>query len=129
VACIGQFYPGKVSDTFYPVLACVVSYFTLSLALTVFTTFIEKDTIAQTRGKADLIIRSKMPNFQDVYTLGIRPHGSKAESPEEVKLASSVGAYFDSEGILAADVFKAEVSDLLGRLVASSARGEAKKSQ
>jgi hypothetical protein len=69
-----------------------------------------------------------MPRFQDVYTLGIRPSGSKADSPEEVKLESSVGGYFDSEGILAADVFKAEVTDLLGRLVASSARGEAKKS-
>ncbi|KAL4521568.1 hypothetical protein Ndes2437B_g07855 [Nannochloris sp. 'desiccata'] len=130
VACIGQFYPGKLPDTFYPVLACVVSYFTLSLALTVYTTFIEKDTIAQTRGKADLIIRSKMPRFQDVYTLGIRPQGSKADSAEEVKLASSVGSYFDSEGVLAVDLFKAEVSDLLERLLAaSSSRGEAKKSQ
>ena len=129
VACIGQFYPGKLPDTFWPVLACVVSYFTLSMALTAYTTFIEKDTIAQTRGQADLIIRSKMPRFQDVYTLGIRPRGSKADSPEEVKLASSVGAYFDSEGILAVDAFKGEVLALLGRLTASSARGEAKKSQ
>lgn len=129
VACIGQFYPGKLPDTFWPVLACVVSYFALSLALTAYTTFIEKDTIAQTRGQADLIIRSKMPRFQDVYTLGIRPRGSKADSSEEVKLASSVGAYFDSEGILAVDAFKGEVLDLLGRLTASSARGEAKKSQ
>jgi Microsomal signal peptidase 25 kDa subunit (SPC25) len=107
----------------------VVSYFTLSLALTAYTTFIEKDTIAQTRGKAHLMVRSKMPRFQDVYTLGIRPKGSKSDSPEEVKLSSSVGAYFDGEGILAVDVFKAEVADLLGRLEASSARGEAKKSQ
>lgn len=129
MACVGQFYPGKTTDAFYPVLACVVFYFTLSLALTVYTTFIEKDTIAQTRGKADLIIRSKMPRFQDVYTLGIRPQGSKADSAEEKKLAASVGAYFDSEGVLAADVFKAEVNDLLGELMASSAREEAKKSQ
>ena len=96
--------------------------------MTGFQTLIEKDTLTLTTGKGKYIVRSKLPRYQDIYTLAIRPSGTAAESPAEVKLTSSVGAFFDNEGVLVADVFKNEVAALIQKAEAA-AEGNSKKAQ
>ena len=110
-------------------IACVAIYTLLSVALSGFSLFIEKDAIALTKGKADLVIRSKLPKYQEMYTLGIRPRGSAVESMEEAAVMKSVGAFFDSDGVLAAEVLRAEVLGLLQKLENTEQSAAAKKNE
>lgn len=109
-------------------------YCLLSVALTLFGMFVEKETFALTRAAPDqpsLVLRSSMPRFQENYTIAVRPRGTEPGCSEEAKLTSSVGAFFDSNGELAARVFKAEVVKMVECVQAGGAaqNGEAKKSQ
>jgi len=76
----------------------------------------EKDIIALTYVRPDqpaLAVRSKMPRFQENYTISIRPRdGEAVDRAQEATLVSSVGAFFDTEGVLAEKIFKAEVLKL-----------------
>lgn len=128
MACVAQFYPGKYPATTWVLVTCVSLYTVLSTALSGLHTFIEKDTITLTTGKGNYIIRSKLPRYQDQYTLAIRPRGTAPESSAEVKLVSSVGAYFDSQGVMVADAFKADVAALIEKAEAAGT-GKSKKSQ
>lgn len=132
VACIAQFWPKKHPAVTPVLVACVSIYALLSAALTAFATYVEKDTIALARGAGEVVIRSRLPRFEETYTLGIRPRGTEPGSAGEARLESSVGAYFDGEGVLAADRFTADVKALAERAAAGNGgRGgaAAKKSQ
>ena len=78
VACVGQFWPGKYPATAPVLVACVAAYSALSLVLTLLATHVEKEAIAFTRppegrGGAALAISSRMPRFQEHYTLRVGP--------------------------------------------------------
>ena len=116
VACLAQFWPGKYPDTFWVLAGCVSSYVVLSFGVTAVGTCLEHDTIVTTKprpGRGALALRSSMPRFQEHYTLAVRPRGSAAGGPDEVNLQKSVGAYFDTEGLLHAEVIEADVAALL----------------
>jgi hypothetical protein len=108
-------------------LLCVSLYTIFSILLSAFSFFVEKDTIAMTKthgSVAALVLRSKMPRYQDGYTLAIRPRGIPAGDASEAKMSSSVGAYFDTEGVLAAEEFKADVAKLVAELTGGVRGGQ-----
>jgi hypothetical protein len=101
------------------------------MALTAIVILFEKDTIVLTHpflGQlSGLIVRSKLPRFQDKYMLAIRASGSARGSIEEAKIEESVGIYFDSNGVLAVNEFQGKVLQLL-RQVPGFEAFESKKS-
>lgn len=83
---------------------------------------LEKDTLVMTKaapGHPALVVRSKMPRFQDVYTLAVRPRGTKAGCIQEVLLQKSAGAYFDREGVLHREIIQADAQALLQQAAAA----------
>jgi signal peptidase complex subunit 2 len=119
VACLAQFWPGKYPDTFWVLAGCVTSYTALSFAVTAVGVWLEHDTIVLTKqrpGRRALALSSSMPRFQENYALAVRPRGSPAGGTDEVKLQKSVGAYFDTDGVLHPEVIEADVAALLERV-------------
>lgn len=77
-----------------------------------------------------LVVRSKLPRFQDKYMLAIRSTKGgpdRGSVQQERKLEESVGMYFDSEGVLAMGEFQGKVLQLL-RQVPGFETFESKKS-
>lgn len=101
------------------------------MALTALVVLFEKDTIVLTHPfsghLSGLIVRSKLPRFQDKYMLAIRPSNCARGSTEEAKIEESVGKYFDSDGLLAVNEFQGKVLQLL-RQVPGFETFESKKS-
>jgi hypothetical protein len=107
----------------------VIVYVVISTALTVLHVAFEKDTIVMTHPAEErraLVVRSKMPRFQDMYTLAIRPRGSAAGSKDEAVMEKSVGVYFDRNGVFVKEIYEADVADCLRR-ISSPKEKESKK--
>lgn len=86
---------------------CVASYFILIFILTLYSTFVESNTIliAYKKGKNKLSIKllSKMKRFDDRYTLILEgPKGNQSWT-------KSVGNYFDVNGVFVQDRFEQDV--------------------
>lgn len=89
---------------------CVASYLILIILLTMYSTFVESNTIliAYKRGKNRFKVRlmSKMKRFDDQYTLIF-------ESPKKKSAwTKSVGNYFDVNGVFVQDKFEQDVAKL-----------------
>ncbi|KAI7841303.1 hypothetical protein COHA_004922 [Chlorella ohadii] len=127
VACLAQFYPKKYPANFWLLACCVASYVVLSTLMTVVATLWEKDAIVMTKarpgGPPALVVSSKMPRFQDLYTLrvALRPTGGGSGS-EGVSLTKSVGDYFHEDGHLAADVIRQDTQALLEQLLEAKSK-------
>ncbi|EFN57522.1 hypothetical protein CHLNCDRAFT_143120 [Chlorella variabilis] len=119
VACLAQFYPKKYPDNTLLLAGCVVAYVVLSSLMTVVAMVCEKDVIAFTRaapgGPPALAIASRLPRFQQFYTLCVTPRGARAASRGggAQSLSRSVGEYFHEDGQLAAGVIKKDAVELL----------------
>lgn len=89
---------------------CVYAYIVLIVILTLYSTFIESNTIliAYKSGKGKLRIRllSKMKRFDDLYTLILESQKGKN------CWTKSVGNYFDINGIFVQDKFEQDVVKL-----------------
>lgn len=77
VACLAQFYPKKYPANFWLLVGCVAAYMVLSTLMTVVAAVFERDAIALTRavpgGPPALAISTRLPRFQETYTLRIAP--------------------------------------------------------
>lgn len=133
VACVAYFYPKKHGENFWLLLGCIVTYVILSTLMTVIATVYEKDAITFTcavpGGAPALAISSRLPRFQDLYTLRVQPRGAPAAASGNgssdggaLSLSKSVGAYFDEDGLLAAGVIKKDVEQLLQQAVESKTK-------
>jgi signal peptidase complex subunit 2 len=75
VACLAQFYPKKYPANFWLLVGCVAVYVVLSTLMTVVAAVFERDAIALTRtvpgGPPALAISTRLPRFQETYTLRI----------------------------------------------------------
>ena len=95
----------------------------LSVGLSMFAYFVEKDIIATTKPRDleddILVATSSMPRFQDLYSLKLvcKDHSGRGTS-QEVSTSTSVGEYFDTEGYLAASAFKKDVKKLIAKALA-----------
>lgn len=89
---------------------CVYAYIILIIILTLYSTFVESNTIliAYRRGKNRIKIKllSKMKRFDDQYTLILE--GPKNQS----RWTKSVGNYFDVNGVFVQDKFEQDVVKL-----------------
>lgn len=89
---------------------CVYAYIVLIIILTLYSTFIESNTIliAYKKGKNKLKIKllSKMKRFDDQYTLILESQKSKNS------WTKSVGNYFDVNGVFVQDRFEQDVVKL-----------------
>ena len=68
---LAQFYPLKYPANTWLLVGCVAAYCLLSAALTLLS-HSEHDAVAFTRaapGRAALVVASRMPRHQDLYTL------------------------------------------------------------
>ena len=127
MACVAQFWPGKYPETRWVLLTCVGAYAALSAAMSAVASLLERDMVVLTvarLGQPALCVRSSLPRFQDVYTLAVRPRGAKAGGPREASMERSVGAYFDRDGVLDGEAFRADVAALLGRATAEKPKGQ-----
>mmetsp|Transcript_220 Transcript_220/g.242 ORF Transcript_220/g.242 Transcript_220/m.242 type:complete len:248 (-) Transcript_220:526-1269(-) len=131
-AMVAQFAPLPFPES-RPVLgACCAAYFVLSGALQLITTFLDKDCILITKVmKKDqstdgggmkknpgmlthgLRIRTSLPRFSEFYTVRIEFQGME-DSPF-VKKTSSVGKFFDVEGMFDEYGLENEVEQLYKR--------------
>jgi len=131
-AMVAQFAPLSFPES-RPVLgACCAAYFVLSGALQLITTFLDKDCILITKVmKKDqstdgggmkknprmlthgLRIRTSLPRFSEFYTVRIEFQGME-DSPF-VKKTSSVGKFFDVEGMFDEYGLENEVEQLYKR--------------
>jgi hypothetical protein len=81
IACVGQFYPAKYPANFWLLVFCVSTYTVLSGSISLLGMLVEKDQFAFTQPSSDgvaLVLGSKMPRHQDVYTLHIAPRAKSA---------------------------------------------------
>lgn len=89
---------------------CVYAYIVLIVILTLYSTFIESNTIliAYKKGKNKLKIKllSKMKRFDDQYTLILESQKGKNT------WTKSVGNYFDVNGVFVQDRFEQDVVKL-----------------
>lgn len=89
---------------------CVYAYIVLIIILTLYSTFVESNTIliAYKKGKNKIKVKllSKMKRFDDQYTLIFE--GPKSTN----KISKSVGNYFDVNGVFVQDRFEADVVKL-----------------
>lgn len=89
---------------------CVYAYVALIIILTLYSTFIESNTIliAYKKGKNKLKIKllSKMKRFDDQYTLILESQKGKNS------WTKSVGNYFDVNGVFVQDRFEQDVVKL-----------------
>lgn len=89
---------------------CVYAYLILIVILTLYSTFVESNTIliAYKKGKNKIKIRlmSKMKRFDDLYTLIFE--NEKGTN----KMIKSVGNYFDINGVFVQDKFESDVIKL-----------------
>lgn len=89
---------------------CVYAYIVLIIILTLYSTFVESNTIliAYKKGKNKIKVRlmSKMKRFDDQYTLIFE--GGKSTN----KMTKSVGNYFDVNGVFVQDRFESDVVKL-----------------
>ncbi|PSC77014.1 putative signal peptidase complex subunit 2 [Micractinium conductrix] len=123
LACVAQFYPKKYPDNFWVLLGCVAAYVVLSTAMTVVATVWEKDAVLFTRGLRQgggppaLAVSTRLPRFQETFTLTITPRGARAASGAGASMSCSIGEYFHSDGYLAKDVVRADTQRLLAQLL------------
>jgi len=132
-AMVAQFAPLPFPES-RPVLgACCAAYFVLSGALQLITTFLDKDCILITKvmkkGESTdgsmkknshmlthgLRIRTSLPRFSEFYTVRIEFQG--LEDSPFVKKTSSVGKFFDVEGMFDEYGLENEVEQLYRRFV------------
>ncbi|PRW59420.1 putative signal peptidase complex subunit 2 [Chlorella sorokiniana] len=127
VACLAQFWPKKYPANTWVLAGCVAAYVVLSTLMTLVATVWEKEAIVFTKarpgGSPVLVVSSKLPRFQDLYTLrvALRPTGSGSGS-EGVSLTKSVGEYFHEDGHLAADVIRQDTLALLEQLLEAKSK-------
>jgi len=114
-AMVAQFAPLPFPESRLVLGACCAAYFVLSGALQLITTFLDKDCILITKVmkkdqstepvmkknplmlKHGLRIRTCLPRFSEFYTVTIEFQG--LENGPFVKKTSSVGKFFDVEGM------------------------------
>lgn len=157
MACVGQFYPKRLPNTPLVLAVCVASYALLSVALTAIGTLLERDAIALTRGGPGagapprIALASRLPRFQDTYTLRIWPRqggllsvyssggggsllgllrgsggsGALPPQPDELRLSKSVAAYFTADGFMDHEAIVGDARRLLRQLAAAG--GESAK--
>jgi len=133
-AMVAQFAPLPFPES-RPVLgACCAAYFVLSGALQLITTFLDKDCILITKVMKKsqstdgynmkknpqmlthgLRIRTSLPRFSEFYTVRIEFQGME-DSPF-VKKTSSVGKFFDVEGMFDEYGLENEVEQLYKRFI------------
>ncbi|XP_003746788.1 probable signal peptidase complex subunit 2 [Galendromus occidentalis] len=101
---------------------CVVSYFLLMGALTLYTKFIEKGVFVVAKKKDEVGLepakvfkaRSQLERFDDIYKLELSMHteGDKSKKSARVCLEKSIASWFDSEGTLRKDLLRKDVDKL-----------------
>ncbi|XP_074621307.1 signal peptidase complex subunit 2-like [Acropora palmata] len=99
---------------------CVFSYFTLMTALTIFTTFIEKNYIlfAIQKDEAGVSpdnnwrLSSTLKRYGHMYTLTIMYIDGTRKQRREQSLEKSVASWFDEDGTLLFDILEKDVRDL-----------------
>lgn len=88
---------------------CVYSYFALMIIMTIYSTYVESNTIliAYKKGrgnkKSKIRVMSKMKRFDDQYTLIVE--GPKSKN----SCTKSVGNYFDINGVFAEKKFEQDL--------------------
>eukprot|EP00958_Prasinococcus_capsulatus_P010309 scaffold1006_cov408-Prasinococcus_capsulatus_cf.AAC.2 len=120
-AIVAQFYPEKFPENVSVLMACIGGYILFNLVLQLFINYKEVDNILFTHAKdtakfvnPGILVASRMDRFQDVYTLEIKGKAIKGKAAQRpVKLEKSVAKWFDVDGVLAENIFKADVLKLL----------------
>ncbi|KAK3253074.1 hypothetical protein CYMTET_10465 [Cymbomonas tetramitiformis] len=121
-ALVAQFYPKGFPDNSNILLCCVIGYMLFNTLLQVFSMIYEKDAILFTHPKAvgssgtqsssstGLTLATHLPRFSDRYLLRISsadPNSLAAREP--VVLEKSITEWFYDDGILAEDIFRADL--------------------
>lgn len=89
---------------------CVYAYIVLIIILTLYSNFVESNTIligySKNKSKSKIKVLSKMKRFDDMYTLIIEKPKSK------LSFTKSVGNYFDVNGVFVHGRFEKDVKKL-----------------
>jgi len=123
-ALLSHFYPLPFPENLFILQLCCVGYFLCSAFLQYVSYFNEKDIILSTKPKevgkgkkkrkCPLQISTSFPKYDEHFTIRIVSKNENGPSSEK-SLTASIAKWFDTEGVLAKDVF---VNDVKGLIVA-----------
>jgi signal peptidase complex subunit 2 len=114
-ALVAQFYPTPFPENYPLLVGCVVTYFLLNTLLQAFVLFYEGDTILSLSARsrespATYSVSSSLPRYSEIYTLTLRSAGGA----QLAQLSKSVSAWLYDDGDVDIEVFKRDVTSLLG---------------
>ena len=134
IGCAAQFWPGnKYPSNYWFLVSCIASYIVLTIIFTSLV-LLDRDAIAYTKqgikgdtnnnnstssNKPALVIATKLPRFEETFTLKVACHGDKfatnaaKEGDAAVVIKKSVGTYFTSNGFLVASVIEGDLKKAL----------------
>ncbi|KAJ1687765.1 hypothetical protein LUZ63_019155 [Rhynchospora breviuscula] len=120
IALLAQFYNKKFPENRNFLIGCIISYVAFNLLLHFISYTKEKNAILFTYPPADsfsstgLIVSSKLPRFDDMYTLTIASADPKSISANKtVHLTKSVTKWFTKDGELVEGLFWKDVERLI----------------
>mmetsp|Transcript_11217 Transcript_11217/g.20311 ORF Transcript_11217/g.20311 Transcript_11217/m.20311 type:complete len:218 (-) Transcript_11217:349-1002(-) len=125
--------PGKFPANGGALLGCVILYFVLTMILAIYSTRAEGDAFLLTRKESgDIRLSSQMARFSTNYVLtlenrtALRACGNKEKclaetSSTKMQKTYNIANFFHSDGYLAEDLWRAEVTKLLNAYFAEDA--------
>ena len=122
-ALFAQLYPTPFPENARVLAVCVAGYGLFNALLQAFVTFVECGAILFTKPKhgagraaaKGLAVRTKMPRFQEVYTMTVHAGGKGAKAHECAEAAVSVCDYVYEDGVVDEDKIRELAEDVVRR--------------